>query len=126
MVRGLQRTLENSPHFLCLEAGVVPDNALGPLRKFRPDLVLLVDAADFGLEPGTIRLVENSAIAGFSASSHTLPLGMIAGHLSSELDCPVWIIGVQPAALEFAEPLTDSMQRAVDELVNEIPKLNQE
>ena len=123
VVRGLNRTLQSSPHFLSIEAGVVPENALGPLRKFRPDVVILIDAADFGEEPGVIRWVENTQIDGFSASSHTLPLGMISSYISGELACPIWLIGVQPASLEFAEPLTESVQRSVDNLITELTRL---
>jgi len=123
VVRGLKRTLHNSPHFLSIESGVVPENAIGPLRKFQPDAVILVDAADFGGDPGSIRWVENAEIDGFSASSHTLPLGMISHYLTGELDCPVWLIGIQPASLEFAEPLTGMVQHAVDELVAQLPKM---
>ena len=37
-----------------MEAGPAPENFTGPLRRFRPDLVLLVDAAQMDAEPGTI------------------------------------------------------------------------
>lgn len=126
MVRGLQRTLQGSPHFLSIEAGVVPENALGPLRKFEPDCVILVDAADFGGEPGALRWISGNEIEGFSFSGHTLPLGMISHYLGKELGCPVWLIGMQPGSLEFGEPLTEPMQRAVDELVEQLSILFQE
>ncbi|MRR31300.1 hydrogenase 3 maturation endopeptidase HyCI, partial [bacterium] len=123
VVRGLLRTLKDSPHCLCIEGGVVPENALGPLRKFDPDWVILVDAADFEATPGSIRLVDQAEIDGFSFSSHTLPLGMICTYLGKELGCPVWLLGLQPVSLEFGEPLTDPVQRAVDEIIVKLAKL---
>jgi hydrogenase 3 maturation protease len=123
VVRGLLRTLKDSPHLLCIEGGVVPENALGPLRKFAPDWVILVDAADFGATPGRIRLINAADVDGFSFSSHTLPLGMICTYLGQELSCPVWLLGLQPAVLEFGEPLTDAVQESVDEIIAKLAKL---
>lgn len=125
VVRGLLRTLKDSPHCCCIEGGVVPENALGPLRKFEPDWVILVDAADFDESSGEIRLIDQAEIDGFSFSSHTLPLGMICTYLGQELDCPVWLLGLQPASLEFGEPLTETVQRSVDEIIVKLAKLTE-
>lgn len=123
VVRELGRTLKDLPHVLCVEGGVAPENALGPLRKFQPECVLLVDAADFGFDPGGIRLIENAEVGGFSFSSHTFPLGMICNYMSQELNCPVWLLGIQPASLEFGEPLTPALQHSVAEIVLGLSKL---
>jgi len=123
VVRGLLRTLKDSPHLFCIEGGVVPENALGPLRKFEPDWVILVDAADFEATSGSIRLVDTADIDGFSFSSHTLPLGMICTYLGQELGCPVWLLGLQPASLEFGDPLTDEVRHSVDEIIVKLTRL---
>src|SRR5512141_839488 len=42
---------------LVIEAGHAPENATAGLRRFSPQVVLLVDAAEMGVAPGTVRWV---------------------------------------------------------------------
>src|SRR5690606_4269264 len=53
--------------------GHAPENQVGALRRLRPALVLLVDAADMGAAPGSVRWLDWHDTTGFSASTHTLP-----------------------------------------------------
>jgi len=103
-------------HFLPFDAGSLPENASGPLRRFAPDLVILVDAADFDGQPGEIRWLEAAQIGGLSASSHTLPLSVLGQYLEAELGCQVAYLGIQPEQLTFAAALTPSVALAVDEV----------
>ena len=124
VARGLQELPQAWPHFAVIDAGTMPESSAGSLRKFKPDLVILVDAADFGGSPGEIRWLDSASIGGFSASTHSFPLSMIAGYLQQELNCEVALLGIQPAALEFAAPLTEKVQDAVDEIVDTIPDVS--
>jgi hydrogenase maturation protease HycI len=107
-------------HFLPILAGAIPENASGPLRRFRADLVIMIDAADFGGTVGEIRWLNGTDISGFSASSHTLPLPVLGHYLEEELNCRVEYLGIQPAQLEFGSDLTAEVEQAVRELVNVI------
>lgn len=111
-------------HIFTVEAGTMPESSSGPLRKFKPDWVVLVDAADFNGEPGEIRWLDSSSIGGFSASTHSLPLSVIGSYLQEQLQCEVALLGIQPESLEFAEPLTKRVQSAVDELVSTIQNIH--
>jgi len=75
--------------------GPVPENFTGAIRKFSPDLIVMVDAAsiDPGQEP--IQWIPLEAIAGFSASTHGMPLSMLANYLVEELKCQIGLIGIQ-------------------------------
>ena len=113
VIRELRPIIKDSPHVLCLESGVTPENAIGPLRKFKPDGVILADAADFGAVAGTIRLIDEAEVGGFSFSTHSFPLGLICSYLTQELNCPVWILTIQPLNLEFDQPLTPPVREAI-------------
>ncbi|MHC1739591.1 MAG: hydrogenase 3 maturation endopeptidase HyCI [Anaerolineaceae bacterium] len=104
-------------HFFVINAGSLPENASGPLRRFKPGLVIFVDAANFGGEPGQIQWLDETKIGGMSASSHTLPLTVLGQFLASELDCKVEYLGIQPKQLEFDHELSPELSRAVDEVV---------
>jgi len=103
-----------------INAGAVPEAFTGQLRRFAPDLVLMIDAAQLNEPPGTIRLIEWQDTVGLSASTHSLPLNVIAQYLISELNCEVIIIGLQPEANEFDTPLSPAMRHAVDEVIGEL------
>ncbi|HEX2981285.1 MAG TPA: hydrogenase 3 maturation endopeptidase HyCI, partial [Anaerolineaceae bacterium] len=115
--RRLAKKTVHRPDFLVVEAGPVPENALGPLRRFEPDLVVIVDAADLALRPGSIRLVEADQLEGFSASTHTFPLSFIMDFFSHELGCPVKLLAIQPAQFEFTALLSIPVRDAVGRVV---------
>jgi len=120
VVRMLRDHLGDRPNLLLMDCGSIPENATGPLRKFKPDLVLMVDTAELGEEPGTIKMIELDEVRGFSASSHSLPLSVLAGFIQSEFDCEVSLCCIQPQSLEFDQGLTPIVEKAVALLVDEI------
>ena len=122
-IRRLQAEIPRSGTLQMIEAGAAPENFTGAARHFRPDLILLVDAADFGAEAGEIALLDWRDAAGFSASTHSLPLHVLAAYLAAELNCPVHLVGVQPLSLEFNAPLSASVDQAIQELVAEFKAL---
>lgn len=101
-----------------IAAGTAPEAFTGRLRRFDPDLVLMIDAAQMDQPPGTIRWIEWRDTIGLSASTHTLPLNVIAQYLVTELRCDVAVIGIQPCANAFDAPLSSEVRRAVEEVVH--------
>src|SRR5512138_1713340 len=69
----LRQRLDPRADCFVLDAATAPENFTGPLRRFRPDLVLLVDAAHLSGEPGTITWLDWQQTDGVSGSTHTLP-----------------------------------------------------
>lgn len=101
--------------FLIVEAAHAPENCTGALRRFAPDLVLLVDAAEMGEAPGTIRWLAWQETSGLGASTHTLPPYLLARFLVASLGCEVALLGIQPAQNEFDAPLSAPVAAAVEE-----------
>lgn len=117
----LTRQLESdSANILILPAGHAPENVTGALRRFAPHLVLLVDAADMGEAPGLIRWLGMDEIDGVSASTHSLPLSILARYLKLELSCNVALLGIQPANLQMGEVLSLEVSQAVVEIIEGI------
>ena len=107
-------------HLLVIQAGHAPENVSGELRGFAPDLVLLIDAAEMRDVPGAICWVPIQSIEGMSASTHSLPLTMLARYLTLELNCMVALIGIQPKSIEFGDVVSSEVSQAIDEVVQEI------
>ncbi len=108
----------DTDHVLILEAGHAPENRTAELRRFAPSLVLLIDAADMGKEPGTVEWISEDDIDGMSASTHSLPLSMLAKYLTLELGCKVMLLGIQLASNEVGETVSAEVLQAVEEVVN--------
>ncbi len=114
LARMLKMRVPEREGLLVVEAGPMPENSSGTLRRFGPDLVLLVDAAQMGAEPGTVRWLAWQIAGGNSVSTHTLPLTLFARYLTAELGCEVALIGIQPADLAFGAALSPAVREAAE------------
>ena len=111
MVRPL---VSHDERTLVVEAGPAPENFTGVLRRFKPDLVLLLDSALMEEKPGTVRWLNWQDTESFSASTHTLPLHILASYLTAELGCAMGLIGIQPEQTFADAPLTPLVQAAAE------------
>lgn len=116
------RTL-GSVELLVIEAAHAPENCLGPLLRFAPSLVILVDAAELGEPPGAVRWLRWEETAGLSASTHTLPPSMLARFLVPALGCEVAVLAVQAGATAVGAPLTPAVAAAVDDIAHALARL---
>ncbi len=103
--------------FRAYSGGTAPECFTGEIKKFKPDLVVIIDAADFGGQPGEISAIDPSVVGGVSFSTHMLPLKVMLDYLNKELGCRTTIIGIQPACLEFGGEMTEEVRIAVDEMI---------
>ena len=106
------------PNLLLLDGGPAPENHTGKLCACQPEVVLFIDAAHLDEPPGTIQLIPLESIDGMSASSHSLPLSMLARYIISQFDCQVDVLGIQPAQNEIGSELSFPVHTAVDEIVD--------
>lgn len=115
--RALIPALAHQPNVLVLDTGAAPENFTGPARRFAPDVVLLIDAAQMDEASGTIRLLDWQDTDGMSASTHTLPPYVLGRFLVADTGCTLALIGIQPAQNAFGAPLSDVMEDAVADVV---------
>jgi len=120
VVSRLRSVFITGTNILVLDGGTAPENFTGPMRRFMPQLVILVDCADMGKEPGSVAWLEVDELEGFSASTHTLPPTVLAHFLSHEIGCEVGLIGIQPDSLDFGAALSNPVTEAIDEIVDRI------
>ncbi len=77
-------------------AGTVPESVTGPVRRYRPDRIVFLDAADMGTRPGTVALVEPDGIRASLLSSHALPLSVVMEFLEMDTGARSVLVGIQP------------------------------
>lgn len=119
IAKHLQALLGDAEDRLILYAGPAPENFCGAFRRFAPDLVLMIDAAQMDAVPGTVRLIPFEDVAGIGPSTHTLPLHLLAGYLASELGCEVVLLGIQPAKVEYGE-VSAPMQKIIPSVAKKL------
>jgi hydrogenase 3 maturation protease len=121
--RALRRLVSAHDWLLVIDAGPAPENSTGPLRRFAPDLVLLIDAAQMGAPPGAVQWVDWRSASGLSASTHTLPCATLGRYLVAQLGCEVALLGIQPAGTCIGARLSGMVRRAVQTLVQRLSVL---
>jgi hydrogenase 3 maturation protease len=93
-----------------------PENATGEIRNFRPDLVLIIDAAQGGYKPGTVFIVEKNKIEDDGVSTHTISLALLVAYLEESIGCKVIVLGIQPLNLGLGENVSLPVKRAAEKL----------
>ena len=96
-----------SPKVLVVDCGPAPENYTWRVRRFSPSHVVLVDAVEAGMPPGSVGLYgeEDVEEAPFT-STHRPSLKLLSRYLRLSMGVKVALLGIQPASLE----LTDSLK----------------
>jgi hydrogenase maturation protease len=118
VAQALRSACRLPPDWLLLECGAVPEACTGVLRRFAPDVIVLIDAVDMAAPPGTIAWFETWSSPGIAAgSTHGVPLDVLADFLRRDVHCRIGLLGIQPATLDFGEGLSKSGRAAVSAAV---------
>jgi len=99
LARALAKKLPAEPGILVVSGGEAPENFTGAIRAFAPSHVILLDAVDHDLAPGTVFLADEQAISVGDMTSHHLPLKLLMRFLGGSIPCRVLLVGVQPQSL---------------------------
>ncbi len=129
----VERLAEYSVETLkAIDCGMVPENYTSVVRRLRPGHLVIVDAADMGLPPGSVRIVPKSRAGALGLSTHSMPLSMFMDYVG-ELAGHVTLVGMQPERMRLGEEISDRVCAAADELADairegrlcEIPRLDE-
>jgi hydrogenase 3 maturation protease len=99
------------------DADAVPENVLPKVERLKPELVLFVDAADFGAEPGALRLVSPDELAQGDFSTHAAPLSVATDYLKMSCGARSMLLAVQARTTEFGSVMSVEVVKAVDRAV---------
>ena len=97
-----------------IDAGTIPENYTGKIKKYKPKKLILVDSIDMDLEPGEIRIVPKEKIGVMHVSTHGIPLSVLIGYLERYID-KIILIGIQPKRMDGK--ITDKIRKSAEELV---------
>jgi len=106
---GLQRSIT------AINCETMPENYVADLRRKSPNTLLIIDAADMNLAPGSLRRIPFDMVENISFSTHGLPLGMLLGDLVQKIS--VIYIGIQPSNQDLGAPISNKVKKAAQELL---------
>ena len=118
----LAQMLHRNPleNWTVLNGGSAPENVLHQMREMDAQRILVVDAADMDLSPGSIRLIQPDRLEDpFLMTTHTLPLTFLIEALR-EFVPRVELLGIQPNILAFGFPISDDVRNAVERVYSDL------
>jgi hydrogenase 3 maturation protease len=108
--------LEGKINAEIIDAGTVPENFIQFICRKKPEVVLVIDAVDFGSSPGDLKIIGPEELNSFVISTHTLSPRIFADLLRQTIEVKVIFLGIQPKNLQFGESLSDEVNKAVHNL----------
>ena len=94
------------------DGGQAPENELPRIARLSPQVVLLVDAVDFGTTPGTLRIIEPADLRQDGFDTHTASLGILSSFLGQECGARVIVLAAQPKQVGFGEQMSREVLEA--------------
>ena len=108
-----------SNEIIAIDASTAPESYTSVIRQHRPELLILVDAADMDLPPGTLRIITPEKISILSFSTHHMPLSMFIAYVK-EFCGNVLLVGVQPERTETGRGISKTVRKSMKKLAEAI------
>jgi hydrogenase 3 maturation protease len=118
IAKDLRKRIRKRPGIVIVDAEDSPENVLKVLNEEKPQLVVLIDSVEAGLEPGSVTLMDLSDTTYPYFGSHSMPLKVLF-EMSPEILKTV-LLGVQPSSYEIGGPLSTEVAHAEAEIVMEL------
>ncbi|WP_392561045.1 hydrogenase maturation peptidase HycI [Orbus sturtevantii] len=120
-----KKMTENSiANWQVIDGGSSPENVVHIIRRIKPNLLLIIDATEMGLNPGEIRFVDVDMIAEmFLMNTHNMPLNFLVEQLKPDIES-ILFLGIQPDIVGFYYPMTNAVIEAVEKVYQALQQNN--
>ena len=118
--------LKSNNGLVAIDSGSAPENFIDKIVSLAPSKIVIVDACNFGVEPGKFQLFEEEQIEKISSqvlSTHTLPISLTVAMIKQQIACKIQLLGVQPESLDFGDGLSASLKQAKSQIVKYLKEL---
>ena len=112
----ISRQIIERQGILTLTVEVSIENYIGKINSLEPDEIVLIDCMELGQLPGSYRLLALSEVEDITFNTHNISLG----RLGDFFEYPSYVLGIQPASIEFGDTLSPPVENAVRQIVQEI------
>jgi hydrogenase 3 maturation protease len=121
----IAEALAEYPGLDAVDAGFIPENHLEEVVRKHPDTILMVDATDFGGEPGQTQLIYPDKVAYTGVSTHAGSLRMLAEYLYERIRAPIALLAIQPGDTGAGENLSPAVAESFRDLMESLPEVCQ-
>lgn len=112
----LAERLAGAPRLIVVRAEDVPESYVTRIVDLRPDVVLFADAVDLGAAPGSVAILDADEMTRYEASTHRVPLGLLARIVRRASGARVFVLAIQPGPRRFGTGPSAEVAAAVDAL----------
>ena len=103
--------------WLGLDCSTAPGKFTSKVKRREPELLVIVDAAKMGKEPGDRGILDYNQADRAFLSTHTIPISVTAKYLSQYCK-KLLFIGIEPKEIMDREGLSKAVYQSARELVN--------
>lgn len=97
------------------DTGEVPESYAGKVKESNPEVILLIDLVNMGMEPGYVAVFKPEDLKGKGTpSTHRMSLTILANYLRKETGAEVYLLGIQPKSTGFGEMMCEEVQRSAE------------
>lgn len=108
------------PGWIVLHGGSAPENILHKISELSPQQIIIFDATDMDLPPGSIRIIPEKSLQNpFFFTTHTLPLTFLIEALQRYAS-QITFIGIQPDTIAFGYPISIAVTRSIETIYKNI------
>ncbi|MFA5143703.1 MAG: hydrogenase maturation protease [Candidatus Omnitrophota bacterium] len=101
------------------DCGTAPENYIIPILSTSCDTVVLVDAADMGIEAGGIRIFDLEEISNVSFSTHNPSPRLFTDLLKTgKDDLYIFVVSIQPKTTVLGAPISEEVLRGINILAD--------
>jgi len=119
----LAEAIETRPDYDVIDAGIMPEDYVETAARKHPETILMIDATDFGGEPGEVRLLFPENVAYSGVSTHSGSLRMLAEYMHARTHARVALLAVQPADTSDGKGLSPRVAETLDDLLDNLPDI---
>jgi len=105
------------------DCGEMPENFLQPVIEAKPDILILVDCADFGGKPGEVKQLTPSQVIRSGLSTHSMSLKLFLDRVGEDTNAQIIVLGIQPQTIAFGEGLSEPVKNSLKDVEREIKSI---
>jgi len=102
---------------IAINCGTTPENYTSIIRKHNPARLILVDAAEMGLSPGSYRIIPPEKLGVMHVSTHSMSLSFLISYVS-DFCKDIVLVGFQPERMELGTELSSTVQKSAQHVAN--------
>lgn len=119
----LVEAIESRPDYDVIDAGIIPEDYVEKTARKQPGTILMVDATNFGGEPGETRLLYPDQITYSGVSTHAGSLRMLAEYMQARTHARIALLAIQPADTSAGKGLSVPVTNTLDDLLDSLPDI---